>query len=66
MQAAIDAFAAAGYLGKSVEALLEVYGHHPSFRSKAVRATWPLTASDLATLGLTLHCTRMVATFHPY
>jgi len=39
MQAAIDAFAAAGYLGKSVEALLEVYGHHPSFRCKAARAT---------------------------
>jgi len=31
---------AAGYLGMSVETLLEVYGHHhPSFQDKAARAT---------------------------
>jgi integrase len=33
MQAGVDAFEAAGYLGMSVETLLEVYGHHhPAFQ----------------------------------
>jgi integrase len=39
MQAAVDVFEASGYLGMTVETLLEVYGHHhPSFQEKAVRA----------------------------
>jgi hypothetical protein len=39
-QADIDGFEAAGYLGMSVETLLEVYGHHhPPFRAKAAKAT---------------------------
>jgi integrase len=39
MQAGVDVFEAAGYLGMSVEILLEVYGHHhPSFQEKAARA----------------------------
>jgi integrase len=40
MQAGVDVFEASGYLGMSVEVLLEVYGHHhPSFQEKAARAT---------------------------
>jgi hypothetical protein len=40
MQAGVDAFEAAGYLGMSVETLLEVYGHHhPALQEKAARAT---------------------------
>jgi len=40
MQGGVDVFEAAGYLGMSVETLLEVYGHHhPSFQDKAARAT---------------------------
>ena len=40
MQAGVDAFEAAGYLGMSVETLLEVYGHHhPAFQEKAARAS---------------------------
>src|SRR5262249_40111691 len=39
MQAGVDVFEAAGYLGMSVETLLEVYGHHhPSFQEKAAKA----------------------------
>jgi integrase len=40
MQARVDPFEAAGYLGMSVEVLLEVYGHHhPDFQSTAANAT---------------------------
>lgn len=40
MQARVDPFEAAGYLGMSVEVLLEVYGHHhPDFQSTAASAT---------------------------
>jgi integrase len=40
MQAGVDAFEAAGYLGMSVETLLEVYGHHRhAFQEKAARAS---------------------------
>jgi len=40
MQSGVDVFEAAGYLGMTVETLLEVYGHHhPSFQDKASRAT---------------------------
>jgi hypothetical protein len=40
MQAGADVYEAAGYLGMSVETLLEVSGHHhPSFQEKAARAT---------------------------
>jgi len=38
MQAGVDAFEAAGYLGMSVETLLEVYGHHIlRFRRRRLR-----------------------------
>ena len=40
MQAGVDTFEAAGYLGMSVETLLKVYGHHhPAFQEKAARAS---------------------------
>jgi integrase len=40
MQARVDPFEASGYLGMSVEVLLEVYGHHhPDFQSMAANAT---------------------------
>jgi len=40
MRSGVDVFEAAGYLGMTVETLLEVYGHHhPSFQDKAARAT---------------------------
>jgi integrase len=46
MQAGVAAFEAAGYLGMSVETLLEVYGHHhPSFQEKAAKATARRTSS---------------------
>jgi integrase len=39
MQAGVDPYEAAGYLGMSVETLLEVYGHHsPSFQDRAAAA----------------------------
>jgi hypothetical protein len=40
MRSGVDVFEAAGYLGMTVDTLLEVYGHHhPSFQDKAARAT---------------------------
>jgi integrase len=40
MRAGTDVFEAAGYLGMTVETLLDIYGHHhPSFQEKAARAT---------------------------
>ena len=40
MRSGVDVFEAAGYLGMSVETLLEVYGHHhPSFQDRAASAT---------------------------
>jgi integrase len=40
MQGGTDPYEAAGYLGMSVETLLEVYGHHhPSFQTRAANAT---------------------------
>jgi len=39
MQAGIDPFEAAGYLGMSEQTLREVYGHHhPDFQTKAAHA----------------------------
>ena len=39
MQAGVDPYEAAGYLGMSVQTLMEVYGHHsPAFQSNAARA----------------------------
>jgi integrase len=46
MQAGTDIYEAAGYLGMSVETLLEVYGHHhPAFQEKAAQATGRKLAS---------------------
>jgi len=40
MQSGTDPYEAAGYLGMSVDTLLEVYGHHhPDFQNKAAKAT---------------------------
>lgn len=40
MQSGTDPYEAAGYLGMSVETLLEVYGHHhPDFQNKAATAS---------------------------
>jgi integrase len=40
MQSGVDVFETAGYLGMTVDTLLEVYGHHhPSFQDRAARAT---------------------------
>jgi integrase len=40
MQVGIDVFEAAGYLGMTVDTLLEVYGHHhPTFQEKAAHST---------------------------
>jgi integrase len=39
MQDDVNVFEAAGYLGMTVDTLLEVYGHHhPSFQEKAARS----------------------------
>ena len=40
MQAGVDPYEAAGYLGMSVETLMDTYGHHhPDFQEKAARAS---------------------------
>jgi integrase len=40
MQGGVDVFEASGYLGMSVETLLDVYGHHqPRFQERASNAT---------------------------
>jgi integrase len=40
MQAGTDPYEAAGYLGMSVETLMDTYGHHhPDFQEKAARAS---------------------------
>ena len=47
MQAGVDVFEAAGYLGMTVDTLLEVYGHHhPSFQEKAAKAVGRRKPSD--------------------
>jgi hypothetical protein len=52
MQAGVDAFEAAGYLGMSVERLLEVEGHHhPAFQEKAVTATSRSSSANLRRVG---------------
>ena len=39
MQAGVDPYEAAGYLGMSVETLMDTYGHHhPAFQERAARA----------------------------
>jgi integrase len=39
MQAGVDPYEAAGYLGMSVETLLDTYGHHsPNFQDRAAKA----------------------------
>ena len=40
MQAGVDPYEAAGYLGMTVETLMDTYGHHhPSFQENAARAS---------------------------
>ena len=40
MQAGVDPYEAAGYLGMSIETLMDTYGHHhPSFQENAARAS---------------------------
>lgn len=40
MQSGVDPYEAAGYLGMSVETLMDTYGHHhPDFQEKAARAS---------------------------
>jgi integrase len=52
MQAGVDPFEAAGYLGMSVETLLEVYGHHhPAFQEKAAKATGRRSSANLRRFG---------------
>ena len=39
MQSGVDPYEAAGYLGMSVETLMDTYGHHhPAFQEKAAAA----------------------------
>ena len=47
MQSGVDPFEAAGYLGMSLETLMQVYGHHnPSFQSNAAKADGRRRAQD--------------------
>jgi len=40
MQAGVDHFEAAGFLGMSVDTLMRTYGHHhPKFQSSAAQST---------------------------
>ena len=58
MHAGVDVFEASGYLGMSVETLLEVYGHHhPSFQDKAagIRSKHPERRQQVVAADPTLH-----------